>query len=422
MGCLLVLTVLSLIVVACGDRPDAYGVVLWSDADGEPETGAIVPIVETSRAGDTHLLNLDASNDEIDSWRVRLFDDREAAETFQAEYQEFEDIFARANVNALPVRQRQDRLSSIVYRLRDGEEMKVLRKSAEPFNEAGLVAHWYHVLTEEGVEGYVFGYHLTVFDAEVGIVEEEPEADPVLQEFLSKTWRPVYFAEMLESGTFDLGLFTPAIGFFPEPEQNRFRLVLPKYSQNFVYDEIVKVAPRRYMAEGTSLQFIVRSENVAALQYTRGDGPVSLALQTIEADIEEAIEQERERRRNLYEAFLEVGILHSSAYGTIEFFQNQEFEWRDYDRLVPNAIPQRAQGSGLVAFDHYAGREFQDSYEGVITFRFDGAPNSPVRFLYAHSNGGVRMQFVPETDIRDNVVVRESLSPVVIFFSEPGQG
>ena len=417
-GCILFLGIL---VASCGNRPDAYGVVLWSEAEEGPETSTIVPISETSRAGDRLIYGLesDVGSREIDSWRVRLFEDLDAAESFRVEYEEFATMFARANVNALPVREREDRLSPIVYRLRDNEEMKILDRSQEQSNEAGLVDYWYRVLTQEGVEGYVFGHNLTVYDATVGIVEEEPQVDPVLQGFLSTVWRPVYFGEMLDRGTFDLEVFSPTFGFFPDPENNRLRLVLPQYSEVFAYEEIVQVAPRRYLAEGTSLQFIVRSDSLASLQYTANGEPASLALQTLNVDTEEVIAEERERRAALYEEFLALGILQSSAYGTIEFFEDRVFEWRDYGRLVPNAIPDGAGRSGVVAFDTYPGQSFQGRYDGVISFYFDGTGEAPVRFLYAQSAGGVRMQYVPAGDVEENVVRRESLSPVVIFFSQP---
>lgn len=416
-GCILLLGILT---ASCGNRPDTYGVILWSESTENPSNAAIIPITETSRAGDRHVYGLesDSGGREIESWRVRIFDDLDSAESFRGEYQEYADLYARANVNALPVREREDRSSPIVYRLRLNEEMKIIDRSVEPSNEGGLVAHWYRVLTKEGVEGYVFGHHLTVFDANVGIVEEEPEVDPVLRGFLSKVWRPVYFGEMIERGTFDLELFTPAIGFFPEPENNRFRLVLPQYTEVFAYDEIVQVANRRYLAEGTSLQFIVRGEDLASLQYTHEGEPASLAIQTLEEDIPMVIQAERERRGALYEGFLELGILHSSAYGTIEFFPDRVFEWRNYGRLVPNAIPRSAGRSGTVAFDVYPGSAFESRYDGVISFYFDGADDAPVRFLYANSAGGVRMQFVPTDDVEENIVDRESMSPLVIFFSE----
>lgn len=416
-GCIIFFGILT---ASCGNHPDAYGVILWSESTGDSSNAAIIPISETSRAGDRHVYGLDSDGGgrEIESWRVRLFEDLDSAESFRIEYQEYADLYARANVNALPVRQRDDRLAPIVYRLRLNERMKILDRSAEPSNEGGLVAHWYRVLTEEGVEGYVFGHHLTVYDANVGIVEEEPEVDPVLNGFLSKVWRPVYFGEMIERGTFDLEVFTPSIGFFPEPENSRFRLVLPQYTETFTFDEIIQVASRRYLAEGSSLQFIVRGEDLASLQYTHDGEPASLAIQTIDEDIAEVIRTERERRDALYEDFFELGILHSSAYGTIEFFSDRVFEWRNYGRLVPNAIPQGAERSGTVAFDIYPGSSFESRYDGVISFYFDGAEGSPVRFLYAQSAGGVRMQFVPPGDVEENIVVRESLSSLVIFFSE----
>jgi hypothetical protein len=162
----------------------------------------------------------------------------------------------------------------------------------------------------------------------------------------------------------------------------------------------------------------VRGEDLASLQYTHNGESASLAIQTIDEDITEVIRTERERREALYEDFFELGILHSSAYGTIEFFPDRVFEWRNYRRLVPNAIPQDAGRSGTVAFDIYPGSAFEGRYDGVISFYFNGAEDAPVRFLYAQSSGGVRMQFVPPGDVEENIVARESLSPLVIFFSE----
>jgi hypothetical protein len=172
------------------------------------------------------------------------------------------------------------------------------------------------------------------------------------------------------------------------------------------------------VAGGARFSVIVRSETEISVQYTINGEGYNRAMQAIERDIEEVREQERARRDALYEALRSRGTrLSSDAYGSILLRENMAFQWSRYSRLVPSVIPSSAGASGFLRFDHFLSDDLAGEYDGALSFRFVGAEDRPVVFIYQYVSGGMRLAHVPPENIRDKVVLRESLSPVIIFFS-----
>jgi hypothetical protein len=89
-------------------------------------------------------------------------------------YGEWAPYFGVAEIQALPVREfmATDPSSSIVYRLREGERVKIIGRTPETVEVGGLNDYWFEILTENGTRGYVFGYRLDVIDAQ-GISTEK---------------------------------------------------------------------------------------------------------------------------------------------------------------------------------------------------------------------------------------------------------
>jgi hypothetical protein len=413
---------LSILVVlatlsSCGFRDEGYAVILWSDLTDQLKNGSVARVVERSQINDTVTLRLPDSRVDVvlDPWRLRIFESEQEAEAYAEQIAPFGDEFALAARNALPVREEPDRMSSIVYRLREGEEMRILTRSDEPSDEAGFVDYWYEVLTQEGVAGWVFGYFLDI----PSDTPEQVEEDPKLATILSTVWRPVFFSEMIQSGRFDLDRFRPEFGLFPYPEEQRFDLRLPGTSVSFTYDEIANAAANEYVVRDTSLQITYRNENTISIQYSvEGEGS-NIAMERVEADIEEIIQAERERRRAIREELVERGpVLRSDSYGTIRLDADGSLRWTGFSALVPRVIPAGAPSEGRLEFDLYVSERFADRYDGAATLTLgQGEGSVEVPLLYVYTSSGIRLIPLSDQEIRRNLVISEPLSPLVLFFS-----
>jgi hypothetical protein len=421
LGTLFIVTLFVTLLAACGGGTQGYGVVLWPPQDSPLDYGMVVTITDSSDIEQTYTLRTPEEGERltVPQWRLEVFGSEDRADEFAEQFEPYAGDFAAAERQALPVRSEQDRTSQIVYRLREGEEVKIVSRSEQPSDEAGFVDYWYEVLTEDGSRGWVFGYFLS------GIAGSGTEAgggeitdDPLLSRFLSTTWRPVYFARMLESGHIDLERFRSEYGLFPEPEEERIRLNLEDHGATFEYDGWTRGRSREFVAGGARFSVIVRSESDISVDYTINGEGYSRAMQAIERDIEEVREEERARREALYESLRSRGErLSSDAYGSILLREEMAFQWSRYSRLVPSVIPASAGASGFLRFDHFLADGLAGKYDGALSFRFVGAENRPVVFTFEYVSGGIRLAHVPPENIRDKVVLRESLSPVIIFFS-----
>ncbi len=380
--------VLTAILTGCGPRTIGYGLVLWSDNESSIPTGAVVAVVDQSRITNTYSVvpppgknkkTIGTKSVDVAQWRISFFPDRKAAEAFQKTYSPYVQAYARSEKNALPIRSEASPSADMVYKLRQGEIMKVLRKSATPTNESGLEAYWYDVLTNSGVSGWVFGYLLTVYDQGTGMAAPLPETvtDPALSSVMTNTWRPSYFGQMIQSGIYDLTRFQSTYGFFPDPEQKRFTLVLPEYSIAFDYTGIQKMELNRYAVVGTSLLITLRSETELSLQYSHKGNITSTTVEKIDQNVDDLVKAEQQRRDDLYTAFLDHGDrLSSSAYGEIRLSKDKKFTWDGFQPLVPNVIPRTATGSGNVGFPLYLDTSLKGKFDGVITFNLNGTDSS----------------------------------------------
>ncbi len=402
---------------ACGFGGEGYGVVLWSDYSETLPNGTIARVEERSQINATVTLRVPDSRDTVvfDEWRVRVFEEEEEAAAYADRMASVEEDFAFAGRNALPVRQSSDRTSRIVYRLRDNERMRILSRGDEPSDEAGFVDYWYEVLTEEGVSGWVFGYYLTI----PSDVPQEVDEDPKLSTILSTVWRPSYFPEMIQSGRYDLRRFRPEYGLFPVPEENRFDLRLIGTSATFEYEEIANAAFNEYVARGTSLQITYRNERTISIQYSVGGEGNSIAMERVDADIPELIQQELGRRDALRDQLVERGpVLRSTTYGTITLRPDGTLRWTGFDPLVPRTIPRNTTGEGRLTFDLYVSDRFSDRYDGAATLSLEN-PGGRVEIplLYVYTSTGIRLLPVESQDVRRNLVINEPSSPLVLFFS-----
>jgi len=434
-GALLVLA--TFLLAACGARAVGYGVVLWGDLNGSPQTGAVVPIVREAPIDSAYLLKVpgEQSPREYPMGRVRLFKKKADAEAFARVYADNLASWAvvmKQDPPPLPIRETPMQDGKVVYKLQWQQLVKVVSRSAEKVTIKPYTDYWYEVATEDGFSGWCFGHFLKEFS-----VPGDPTAearrilsqDETLDRIMGTTWRPDWFREMLAKGAIDLTLFREDVGLFPDPVEKLMKLVLPLSTFEFHYTDVQKLGPTTYTFTGTDLRITVLDEERINVSYRYKDQPVTGLYAVMKDDVAEVIAGEQNRRADLFSALMKKGpTLASSAYGTIRLQDGMRFSWEGFGRLVPSLIDSNAKGKGTIDFPLHVSKELAADYDGVISFLFDMGGNgaaaardpvaSGVAFLYKAAAGGLRFTPVAKGGIDGLVVTRMGISPVVMFFSQ----
>jgi hypothetical protein len=419
------LLMLTLLSFGCGRRSIGYGVVLWSPEEQAVSTGSVVPVYEESRIKKTYIIASPTQKApyEIPASRVQLFKSRKEAESFASSFEPVRYLFAISERRALPIREKPDRLSKQVYRLRQDELIKILQLGTEPSDENGLKGHWHKVLTEDGTVGYCFDYYLTLYDGKTNtkLASNRDPSEERIALLLSTTWRPAYFQTMVSTRRIDLERLKPEYGLSITLDPPLIRIQTPEIQREIPFISLTAGSGNRFLVEGASVSLSM-DPSARNLTITFQDKNEQKTLQFIafSGDVEEIIQKEKERRDKLYESFLEKGrVLRSSGFGEITLKPDGTFQWVDFDRLIPTVLGNGVKGSGRIVFSTFQDRSVQGEYEGSITFLFEGgtAGKNRATFLYKFTDGGVRFLHVPQANIRENTIQRLSTTPLILFFT-----
>ncbi len=432
-ACLLCL--LALLLLSCGPHTVGYGVILWGDASGQGATGAVVGILKKSDTDNTVIMAIPGESKprEYPTGRVRVFPVKAEALQYAASYAASLTTWAvsqKLDPPPLPVRDQPRQEGRPVYKLKPGQLVKVVSRSANRETVKPYEDYWYEVVTEDGYSGFCFGHYLKVFQttgdpsAEASRIRSQ---DETLDRILGGTWRPDWFLDSIGTGSIDLSRFREDVGLFPMPADKLFRLTTPQYSVDFRYDRIDRAAQDTYVAVGTSLRITVLSDTRISVTYRYKDQEIGASYSIVTDDVAEVISREQKRRQDIFDGLRAKGpALVSSAYGRIRLEEGMRFSWQGFQRLVPAVIPGRAAGKGRVDFAYHAARDLAAEFDGVITFLFDdasaagepaaGAPSAS--FLYKSVPGGVRFTSLGKEAFSDPAAIRPGLSPVVIYFAQ----
>lgn len=416
------------VLSSCGPRIVGHAVVLWGQSDGLPATGSIVGVIEMRELDNTCLLSVPGEKTPIEfpAGRVRVFAKRSEAEAYSKSAAPFLTTWAfsrKLDPPPLPMRESPKASADTVYKLRQGQVVKVIgrtdnKESIKPYED-----YWYELVTEDAYTGWCFGHYLKVFTAEgdpTGTASMLLSEDETLDRILGSVWRPDWFREMMNKGEIDLQKFREDVGFFPVPEENLFRLVLPTYSLDFNYDGIRRLSSGNYEVTGSGLLISVLDGERITLSYRHRNQETGGIFSIVPEDIAEIIVKEQERREGVFNALMEKGkSLSSDAYGTIRLESGMRFSWSGFERLVPSIIAAGTGTSGRVDFPYHLSRRLQGTYDGVITFVFDQSSSvSGTSFLYSSAGGGLRLTSLTGDSFSDLEVIRAGISPIVVFFTQ----
>ncbi|MDC7235692.1 MAG: SH3 domain-containing protein [Spirochaetales bacterium] len=420
---MVLLIILMLSTLSCS-RKLGYGVVLWSDQDGLA-SGDQVEILEESRIRSSYILQIKDTKDrfELPTWRVRFFEKPGDAATYAQNYEEFIHVFAYANKQGLPMREDPSTSSSRIYKLREGQEIKVLGKGEK--EEVGrFEGHWYTVLTDDGVKGYVFDALLTVYSLneqqEMIVQNQRDQSDPLLEAFFGTHWRPDTYQDMVRRRQIDLALFRSDYGLYPDLENMTITLKTIDKELTETFDKVTRIGANRYDFAGTSFRITINSDKFISAQYKYDGVEVSQAFVKLSEDVGTIISREKERRADLLQDFIDRGPeMTSRAYGTILFDSAGRFTWIDKSSLISQQVLSVSAGnSGYVSFSNFPASQISSTYDGVITFNFESGETAD--FLYTMRDRGVSLLYVNERYIVERIVTNDQFfSPIQMFFTFP---
>jgi hypothetical protein len=373
---------------------------------------------------------------EIPLAKLELAGSKKKALQKAEEFAPYALIYAETLQDGLPIRESPDNGARRVYRLKQGEIVKIL-KSAKGTAAVGatgdpLPGEWFRVLTEDGATGYCFSYRLRLFEHSGGPFDaaqgsESVAEDRDLEQVLSKKWSSDSYSAMINSGRLDLEGLSQHWGFDPGQDTGIAHIKAENLDRSFSYTAIRAAGSRTWRFEGTSLQMYLSSDTSLELQFTENGGALrSLHFAALPSEVDDLIMQETARRQGLFEVLYSQGPSYiSHNYGTLSFEEDGRFSWTGYNILVPQVIPASALEGGVVDMRLFLADSLAGRYNGAFTLRFDTAGAgistastraAEVDFMYTLDNQGFRIEYVPPTSRDGIVVARRASSPMVIYF------
>ncbi len=413
--------VFLLLSAGCGQRGRDFGVVVWSANEETLKTGTIVTIQEESQLNASYTIRIPGSREriEVEKWRVLPFDSEEEAEKFRERTAAYRTLYGKSLRNALPLRSEPNQNGERVYKLGEGQIFKIVDRAAELSTEGPYTGYWYRVLTEDGVMGYCFDISIELVEGGIPAVEEtQGNGDPALESLLSRSYVPESLLTMVRSGRVSLRRIDPAAGLFPDPAAKTVRIVTPHGSLTFPYTEIVSPRPRHYIFSGTSLSITLLSNGDVQADYAADGTAYSEIYGPLQTPVADVVAAEEKRQADMYGSLMSAGQrFNSTAYGRFSLPGQLSFSWEGYQRLVPALFPRDLGTTGTVSFPLFLGPELSGKYAGVLSLQFDRDRTRLYSFLYSTTDQGIRLQFVPESAIADDVVSSDTGSPFVIVFT-----
>ncbi|MDR1301506.1 MAG: SH3 domain-containing protein [Treponema sp.] len=428
----------TMLLGSCGPRPLGWGILLWFLEDPAVPSGEVLPVYSEStidqvwEAGipETYRSNA-VTTVKIPFSKLELIKNKKAALTQARAFAPFAQTYGETLQDGLPIREAPDNSAKRVYRLRQGELIKVLSQveGTQAISTTGnpLPGQWYQVLTQDGSRGYCFSYRLRLFEHAGGplqlVHEVQEAADPDIEKVLQQTWSPEFYGTMIALKKIDLEELSRQWRFAPAEEPGIAHIYVPTVDKTFSYTGIRAEGDRSWRFEGASLQMRLRSDTSLEVQFTEsGSALQTLLFLALPSDVEEIIRQELARRDLLFMSIYTLGpVFRSDNYGVLSFSQEGRFSWTGYERLIPWVIPPAAQGSGTLAMGLFLAPDLQHRYDGAFSLYLDGQlrdADQRIHFLYTLESQGFRIEYVPPSNLDGVTVTRRASSPMVIYFAK----
>lgn len=406
-----------------------YSVVLWSLPEQNLTDGMVVPVYIKSNITQSYVIGIPETDQkcEVPLWQISEPCSKKDVKALSEKYAEYQRKYAKVKLDGLPIRYEPVNTARQVYRLREGETLRVLYKgegSAVMAGKSALQGDWLRVLTNDGTMGWCFSYNLNVFDEreeqkDSSIDSEVFVIDEYLTKILTATWYPESYSDMIRTGRIDLAAMSPYYKFDTGFVSGEVSLNISGLTVKSAYKGISKVGTNVYQFDDTNFNMTVRSSNFIVIQYRDDLGmPTSYNFVTLSTDINEVIAKEQERRTEVFNQLVSAGPSFSSSnYGTIEFTEDFGFAWTGYGLLNSSLIPANSGVTGSVSLGYFLGSSLKNEFDGILTLTFD-ENGRKINFFYKLESGGLRLEDAQRAQFKNSLAVDRSSNPVVMFFAK----
>lgn len=440
-GTLIIALCLSLVVTSCQGKI-GYGLVLWNISDAGISDGEIVPVYVKSNVFHIYIIGNPHNGEkvEVPFWQITEPQSKGKTKKIKAKYSAYENTYARCLLDGLPVRGEASNMSKQVYRLRRDEILRILYETDDGgqvrTGDKDIEGKWVKVIASDGTDGWCFSHNLRMFKmnadgamASNQDVDSLPEVDIELEKILSTKWYPANYRQMIESGEINLKLMNEGFGFDTGKNSGKVQIKLPDFSCSYDFTGLTKIDDGIWKYNDAPIQLHERTDTRLVVKYYDNSGsPVSytfIAFAKNEdgeetTNISEIINAEKARRDELYSSLKNFGpVFKSKNYGTITFMENNAFNWINFKMIVPSVIDSGATGEGRVSFDYFISDNLKNSWDGVISFKFNGMEKE-VRFLYKMESTGLRLENASKAPLDEDgyTVTAHAVSPLVMFFAK----
>ena len=420
------------------NRTLGYGVLFWSSEHPSVPSGTVLRVYIRSNINRVWVVGVPRelrtpentiNRFEVPLAHLELVGNRRRALERAEVFAPYALMYAETLQDRLPIRESPDNVSRLVYRLREGDIIKILNRVAGQvvIGASGdpLPGNWYRVITQDGTVGYCFSYRLRLFEHTGGSLavfryEQEEIVDHDLDRILTRTWSPESYGAMINARRINLEDLSQHWHFDPGQDTGVARIRTRDIDRTFSYTHIRPTGTRTWRFEGTTLQMNLRSDNLLAVQFNEPGGMLqTLTFVALPSRVDDIIHQETVRREALFRNIFQHGpVFTSNNFGTLTFQENGRFTWTGNMLLAPQVIPASALGSGSVDMRLFLSAAMNQHYSGAFTMNFDGIGGArfPVNFMYTRDAHGLRIEHAPQTSMDGLTVARRASSPLIIYF------
>lgn len=418
-----ILLCLPLLFLSCG-KGLGYGILLWSSDESVITSGTSVRVMEESVVRESFTIRPEEGKDKIEvpQWRVKMFEEPEERDQALADYAPWANFYARCERRGLPMRSAPETAGdNTVYKLRDGQEVKVLFRQPEKVTIGNLEGYWYELLTEDGVTGWCFDYYLQVYsvgeDNQVVMENQQTATDALLEQLMDTPFYPDYFSEMVSQRRVDLVSMNPEYRFYIDSTNKTISFKSREREVTEQYESAEMTAFHTYGFIGSSFTLEAYNENIISLQYSYEGKDYKDGMVRLSRPLEEILQAERERRQNLEQEFIDKGPSYvSDTYGELQFMEGGRFYWKDKSILISRSIlSSQAGNDGIFRFNRFPDSSLRSSYDGAVNLRFQNG--EVLNMLYTWRDNGLRLLYIPENNVDKTVIISDKyLNPIQIFF------
>ena len=423
----LLLAFCSAFLISCEDKVMGYSVLLWNIPEYKLQSGDTLPVYIRSNISQVYVVGVEGEKIEIPLWQLTDPVKKAKIGAVSKKYEDCAHTYASVKIDGLPCRAEPVNTAKQVYRLRKGEVIKLLyigKGQAPMTGGQPLEGEWYRILTKDGTQGWCFSYNLNLYETDetgeqVGgeKIEEEEEEDNYYNSILDKAWYPDSFSTMISSGNIDITKLHPSYNFTIDTVNNKVSLNMSGIHESWDYTGYTKTDDYEYTLNDIPIIIVGKKSTFIVVRYTDDSGkPQELNLVTLADDINAIVAAEKQRRTDEYKNVASsTGNLSSSSYGNLSFNSDGTFKWTGYKLLVPSIISAGAKNAGTCSVKYAVSKDLAASYDGVLTFKFEGTTDE-VNFLYKLESDGLRLEAATDATYNGILVTARSSSPLIMYF------